>query len=366
MLLKEYLGQTVPFTVDGETRSTTFTTRIDPISGNVAEISEVRANRNVGISAELRIKTSAKCDFCTFAKSTPAERIQHESGAVSVPNKYPWEKYDWVTIYPPFGQHKVLLSDLYFDDLERMVESSYDLASICARDAKVLEFVDFTNWGAFAGASQQHPHSQRKSMTSVPSPRLAQELQYCRELARRYGKNPFDLLVREESEDGRRVIYDDGVYIGAAFAPVCADELIIFPKEPVTHILMMGSEDRTRWIRPVLGVFPALFFYRGITDMNIVVHMAPFAEIGRAQEYYRWHMHIYPRRSRLPVDLAGAEIGFGTDVIDTAPETTADVLRRWYCEGPKEEYLVKRSNGEPSQAMLAEFREFVCRVKEQP
>ncbi|MCX8127104.1 MAG: hypothetical protein N3E40_08250, partial [Dehalococcoidia bacterium] len=119
-------------------------------------------------------------------------------------------------------------------------------------------------------------------------------------------------------------------------------------------------------IRPVLGVFPALFFYRGITDMNIVVHMAPFAEMGHAQDYYRWHIHIYPRRSRLPVDLAGAEIGFSTDVIDTSPDATADILRRWYREGPKEEYLVRRPNGEPSQAVLAQFREFMRRSVEKP
>jgi galactose-1-phosphate uridylyltransferase len=356
MLLKEYYGQTVPYTVDNETKSSSFLTRIDPLSGGVSKIAAVRAARHIGISADLKIKAITRCDFCNYLKSTPSERIEHESGAVSVPNKYPWEKYDWVTIYPPFGQHKVLLSDLYFDDLERMIASSYDLAAVCARDPQVLEFVDFTNWGTFAGASQQHPHSQRKSVTSTPSPRLSQEIQYCREAMRRYGRNPFDLLVREEAEDGRRVIYNDSVYIGAAFAPVCPDEIIVFPNEPVTHVLMTTNDDWKRWIHPVLGVFPALFFYRGITDMNIAIHMAPFSEIEQAKEYFRWHMHIYPRRSRLPVDRAGAEIGFGTDVIDTPPESTAEILRRWYREGPKEEHLVRRPDNSWDPAMLASFR----------
>ena len=172
----------------------------------MAKISPERARRTIGISVEMDMRPATHCSFCDYATATPEPRIQHAGGAVSVPNLYPWEKYDWITIYPPFSQHKVLLSDLYFEDMEMMMESSYDLAERCAYEEDVIAFMDFTNWGAFAGASQQHPHSQRKSITFMPDPVQEREWQRCLEIVETLGRHPFDILLQEEREDGRRLI----------------------------------------------------------------------------------------------------------------------------------------------------------------
>jgi len=363
MLLKEHIGQAQLFSLNGESQKVSYLTRIDPFSGNVAKISEVRAKRSIGISVELQMRPVENCEFCAYREKTPKERIEHACGAVSVPNRYPWEKYDWITIYPPFAPHKMLLSDLYFDDLERMIESSYDLAMVCAHDPEVVSFVDFTNWGVFAGASQQHPHSQRKSATQVPSPSVSNEMEHCRRLMERYGRNPFLLLEQEEGSDGRRVIHDDDIFIVSAFAPTCPDEILVFPKEDIAHIIQTTEYDRLRIIRPVLGIFPALFFSRGITNLNIAVHMATFAEMEAARKYYRWHVHIYPRRARLPADQAGSEIGFGTRVIDAMPEVTTELLRRWYRQGPSEELVIKSGDGRPNSRLMEEFRRFVSNCR---
>jgi len=356
VLLEEHSGKTEIFTSNGEQKQLTYLTRIDPFSGKVAKISEERARRSIGISFELQMQPVENCVFCEYQKHTPKERIEHDCGAVSVPNLYPWERYDWITIYPPFTRHKLLLSDLYFDDLERMMESSYELAAICAHDPDIISFMDFTNWGVFAGASQQHPHSQRKSVTKVPSPSLHNELNRCRNLAEQHGKNPFDILVQEERNDGRRVIYDNDIFISTMFAPSCPNEVLIFPKEDISHILQTTENDRKRIIKSVLGIFPALFFYRGITNLNIAVHMATFAGMEEARKYYRWHMHIYPRRGRLPIDQAGAELGFGTQVIDTMPEVTAEALRRWYHDGPTQELVVRTGDGNYDPELIQEFQ----------
>jgi len=359
MLLEEHSGQTQVFTLDGESQQVTYLTRIDPFSGNVAKISEERARRSLGISVELQIQPVENCDFCAFKERTPRERVEHACGAISVPNRYPWEKYDWITIYPPFTHHKLLLSDLYFEDLEWMMESSHDLATICARNPEVISFMDFTNWGVFAGASQQHPHSQRKSVTKIPSPSVHNEMKRCYDLMERYGRNPFAILEQEEQMDGRRIIHDDDIFIASMFAPTCPDEILVFPKEDIAHIMQTTEYDRRRIIQPILGIFPALFFCRGVTNLNIAMHMATFAEMEQARKYYRWHMHIYPRRARLPADQAGSEIGFGTQVIDTMPEVTAELLRSWYRDGPRGELVAKTSDGSPNSGLLEEFHKFV-------
>ena len=359
MLLKEYAGKTAPFTFNGELKDLTYLTRVDPLSGRVCKISEERAKRGTGISTNLEIRPIDNCRFCRLFESTPEKRIKHHCGAVSVPNAYPWEKYDWITIYPPFGQHKLLLSDLYFDDLERMIDSSYDLAERCSRDPEVFAFMDFTNWGAFAGASQQHPHSQRRSITFVASTLQEQERQHCLQSWERHGRNLLDMLAEEERLDGRRVIHDDGMYIGASFAPACSDEVIAFPTHDVAHILQTSSQDRKRIMCNLLGVFPALFFYQGVTDLNIAIHMAPYREMEQARKYFRWHVHIYPRKNRLPVDRAGAEIGFDTSVIDVMPERSAESLRRWYRYGPQGELEARLADGSPNHRLIAQLRNLV-------
>jgi galactose-1-phosphate uridylyltransferase len=354
--LREFQGLTASFSVDGTSQGRPFLTRVDPLSGNVAKISPERARRTIGISVEMDMRPATHCSFCDYTTATPQPRIQHAGGAVSVPNLYPWEKYDWITIYPPFSQHKVLLSDLYFEDMEMMMESSYDLAERCAYDKDVIAFMDFTNWGAFAGASQQHPHSQRKSITSLPDPAQGREWQRCLENLETLGRHPFDILLQEEREDGRRLIFDNDVVVLAAFAPTCSDELLVFPREDLSHILQSTPAQRNHLMRQVLGIFPALFLYRGITDLNIAMHMAPFAAMEPARKYFRWHMHVYPRRSRLPADRAGAEIGFQTSVIDTLPETTAEALRHWYEAGPREEMVARCADGTPSPLLVRELR----------
>jgi galactose-1-phosphate uridylyltransferase len=356
LFLKEYITDAMPFKVDGEDQRVPFFTRVDPLSGNMTKISQTRALRRVGLSADLNIHMVDSCDFCHYQEKTPRPHIEHPGGAVSVPNKFPWEKYDWITLYPPFGEHKLLLSELCFEDLERMVESSFDLALRCASDPDVLAMMDFTNWGPFAGASQQHPHSQRKSVSIFLDPRQERELRICKALAERYGANPFNLYSGEERRQGIRVIHDDEVFIAAAFAPTSPHEVVLFPNTEVAHILQTSEEERKRMVRPALGIFLSLFFYLGITDLNVVVHMAPLRQMEEARRYYRWHMHILPRRSRLPIDQAGAELGFDVNVIDTLPEATAETIRRWYREGPKEELLPKGQGGFPNPVLLREFR----------
>jgi galactose-1-phosphate uridylyltransferase len=346
---KEYRDFSATVQREGEEQKTPeYCTRIDPLFGNVTKISKQRALRykdGHAINVNLKIVPEQNCSFCNYEKETPEHRIIHESGAVSFLNLFPWEKYQWVTAYPPFknGGHKVLLSEMDFQDLEAMIESEYDIAVRVYNEYKknpdIKAITDFTNWGPFAGASKQHPHSQRQVLTHTLDPEQQRELYCCKMLAGIWKMNPFDVLIQEEIKDGKRVIFNnEDVYIGAAFAPRSQDEIIVIPKKAFSHIIQTNQNDR-KFIRCATGIFPALRYYRGITDVNIAIHMAPLEQIDEATFYYRWHMHIYPRRGHLPVDKAGAELGYGICVSSTFPEDEAEVLRDWFKSQP-EEYRV--------------------------
>lgn len=69
-------------------------------------------------------------------------------------------------------------------------------------------------------------------------------------------------------------------------------------------------------------------------------------------------MHIYPRRSRLPIDRAGAELGFSTNVIDVTPEFTAELLRYWYSNGNAEKLVARTADNYPVPELLGAFNRF--------
>ncbi len=356
-LLVEHRECWDPFNFQGNERQGMFLVRVDPLSGNQSRICEDRAKRDIGIKVDLDIRPVENCPFCKpLTDAVPRNRIQHACGALTIRNLNPWERACVVTLYPPLGEHRPLLSDLYFNHLECMVESEYDLAKEFIKEPGVVAFTDFTNWGPYAGASQQHPHSQRTTVTAVLDPVQSREMEHCRKLYAEYGVNPFDLLMEEEREDGLRVIHDNDIFISAQFAPSFSNEILVVPKYDISHILQTGHIDRTELIRPALGVFHALFFYGGITNLNVAVHMAPFAEMEEARDFFRWHLHIYPRRASLPSDRAGAELGYDLNVIDALPENTAAKLRRWFDEGPREELLARRPDGSVDAKLVELFR----------
>lgn len=346
----EVQEETNPLTHQGKELIYHIFTRVCPITGTVSKISKERADEKrsekSGLDIDLDIKPSERCTFCDYEKNTPEPRIKHENGAISFPNLYPWEKQMWVTAYPPFDPensgHKLLLSDFAYDDMDRMIHTEHELANVAynyRKNTGAIGFRDFTNWGPFAGASQQHPHSQRGIITGAMGSSEEIEAQRCRILYEMNGKNAFDTYMDEERRIGKRIIHDGNVFISAAFSPKCDNEILVVPKTDVTHILEMDENHRQGIIRPVLGLFPAKFYYEGVTNLNIVVHMAPFDEIGN-KKIYRWHMHIYPRKSRLPIHIAGAELGYGDYVISAYPEDTAAKLRPWFVEGPNEELVL--------------------------
>lgn len=354
-LFQEFSGTSQPFSYDGHELEEKYVVRVDPLSGDISKISEARARMLSGLDVDLKIEPVKECVFCDFEQKTPTPRITHDGGAVTVPNLNPWERYDLVTIYPPFNKaqgHK-LPTRFCFEDFGMMIRSHYDIAEFMHQKG-VLAMYDFTNWGPHAGASQQHPHSQRKSITFVLDPRESRELGIAKEYYQATGRNIYDDYAAHEIGDGRRIIHNDGTFIAAEFAPKFEHGLILFPAYPAANILQTSDGDR-KGLVAATGTIPGLVFYLGVTSFNMAVHQAPFDDMDEARKYFRWHMHIWPRRATIHSDRAGAEVGYDTNVVGTFPETTAAKIRAWYAEGPRPEYVAKDLQGNPSPNLVKEL-----------
>ena len=82
MLCREYAGKSIPFRANGEDKEVVYLTRVDPLTGSVAKISEDRARRQIGITVNLSVQATPTCDFCSYATKTPERRIEHQCGGV--------------------------------------------------------------------------------------------------------------------------------------------------------------------------------------------------------------------------------------------------------------------------------------------
>lgn len=347
----EYIDECKKFNYKGEERKDIIITRKDPFSENIVKISKTRNLRVSGVDVIVNIEPKKNCKFCNYKDETPDKKIYHKSGAITFPNLFPWEFMQFVTAYPPFndGFHKVLLSQLDFRDLHMHIETEFEIAELIFREYKnnqnIIGMTDFTNWGPYAGASQQHPHSQRQSISYDLPPNLKTEIETCKKLFHEYNENPFDIYIKKELEDGRRVIFnDDKIYIGAPFAPKKDNEIIIIPKIQFSNILQTNENDR-EFIKSALGVFPALRCCLGVNDLNIVVHMSDFFDMTEKSKFYRWHMHIYPRKSQAISEIGGAEEGYNIRIISIFPEYTAEIIREWY-KNPNESIIHEKLKNE--------------------
>lgn len=305
--------------------------RYDPITNHVSYISPgTRPSGITVVCAEL--KPTDDCVFCDKHQTRGDDDIEHACGAISVPNDYPTSELDFITAYPPFDRsHGILdLNTLQESFLEQLIETEFDIAKIISKNYPSM--IDFTNIGPHAGAKHSHPISERKSLPSILS---AQEssLKAAYEYIYNSWGNPYDVIIKEEIDCGERVIfYDDGVYIGTRFAPEYNNEIMIIPRINFTNITQTNESDR-KFIKSTLGIFHALHKYMDIQGANVVVHQAPFPTKPGAREYkeyYRFHMHIIPRRASPPSDIGGLELGYGFQKLDVLPEETAAILRPWF------------------------------------
>ncbi len=344
--------KTVELDYKGERRRITVETRKDPLFGVRSLISPERAGRSLSFYPEMSVTEKEDCVFCRPYEDTPEPRYEHRRNgnviALSFPNLHPSAEHHLVTVYAPFGVHKSKPTEITYADLEALVESEFDLVGMYRNGAAAFE--DYTNLGALAAASQKHLHSQRKA-TSYIDDVQKRELENAKQLYERYGKNPFDLLVELELDAGERVIHNDDVYVGASFSPRTTHEILVIPRFDASSILMTDGAMRQRMARPSLGVLHGLRLIYGIKDMNIVVHQAPYEDAP----WFRWHMHIYPRRLKQPpVDQGGEELGYETYPVEGVPEQTAKCLRPWYQQGASEQLLL-RVGGETPDQLAQEF-----------
>lgn len=218
-------------------------------------------------------------------------------------------------------QHNKVIIDMSEEEVKNIILAFMHRYGTFEKNSGNLITLIFKNYGAMAGQTQIHSHTQIVNSRIVPS-YIRLLLNQAQEYFDDNGTCVFCDILNYELKEGQRLIYENADY--AAFVPYAAGsehETWIMPKYHSAGLdsLEGGKIDRLAQIlRIVLRKFN-----RAIEDpdFNFVIRNAPYplAEVP----FYHWHIQLLPRTKI----VGGFEWGTRIPVNTISPEESAKILR---------------------------------------
>ncbi|MCR4426289.1 MAG: galactose-1-phosphate uridylyltransferase [Firmicutes bacterium] len=292
-----------------------------------------------------------KCPFCEGNEDmTPPEVAAYRNAGTHrdapgwwirvIPNKYsaldpdtPLERrgqgmYDMST---GFGVHEVIVESPRHNhtwatatekEFEEIFWAYRDRLIALGRNPSLRYVLIFKNYGAEAGASQVHGHSQLIGLPVVPK-RVLEEMEGSSDYFRYKERCPFCDVIRQEKADETRVIHENEHFIALApYASHLPFQMTILPKAHSPQFERIEKHEIMELARLFRRVFWALSEVLGDPPFNCVLHTTPDSAGGDAHCNH-WHFEIVPRLTK----LAGFEWGSGFYINIAKPEDAAQALR---------------------------------------
>jgi UDPglucose--hexose-1-phosphate uridylyltransferase len=226
------------------------------------------------------------------------------------------------------GHHEVIVespnhdespADTELPQLELVIRAYIDRLNALSAKSYVKYVSIFRNYGQQAGASLSHAHSQVISTPIIPAT-IQEELDASKEFYEENGKCVFCDIIEQESK-GPRLIYNDADFtVFAPYASINPMEFWVMPKKHAANILGLSDGEVSAMAKTLKASLKALKDLVNDPPYNYGFHIAVN---GDAEDYYHWHLEVYPKLSI----WAGFEISTGTYINTVTPETAAESLR---------------------------------------
>ncbi len=237
-----------------------------------------------------------------------------------------------ITIHEMSELHIALLFGAYRDRMEQLYRSNKRLRYVLV----------FKNFGAAAGASIAHTHSQVIATPVIPD-NVQTEVVNSRMFYHKNHKCIFCSLIdealtfeatiydrdsgeiRRKINVGQYVIERAGKFIAIKpFASRYEWEVHILPLQHQSDFLRISKNDLTDLARVMRRTMARLDAVLGGAQYNYFLHSQPHdMNCEDCEASYHWHIEITPRTS-IPT---GFELGSGLFVNTVAPESAAEKLR---------------------------------------
>ena len=324
--------------------------RQDPLVQRWVVMAPERALRPIEVHEEPQLVEMGIDPFSegNEAETTPEVFAIRDEGSIAngpgwrvrvVPNKYPavqrnsfpeQNPSDVTAIRPGTGAHEVIIecphcepnmSRLATENIADVLRAYRQRLLELKRDPRLIHATIFKNQGALAGASVHHSHSQLIAVPFVP-PTILEELQGAREFYERTGGCLFEHILKQELEERSRIVFESPRLLAyCPYASRFSYETWIVPRRPGSHFEQVDNETLRDLALILKAVLRSLELNVNDPPFNFVLHSAPFRM--DTLPYYRWHIEILPRLSR----VAGFEWGSGCFINQVLPEEAAQRLR---------------------------------------
>lgn len=252
--------------------------------------------------------------------------------AVSVANVFAGrQKHGVYSTLAGFGRHDIIVTRDHYKNFAAIAPEKVGMIfeafqeryrMLAKENGKHVAYVSiFHNWGASAGASIYHPHSQMISLPIVP-PDIAHSVNGSRIYFKRHHKCVHCLIIADEKKDKKRIIFENKCAI--AFAPYVSRtpfELRIFPKNHSPYFEDASGKEVACIAAALQASLKMIEARLDYPDYNFFIHTAPIRG-KKTYSHYHWHIEIRPQIST----PAGFELSTGMEINVVLPEDAARLL----------------------------------------
>ncbi len=213
-------------------------------------------------------------------------------------------------------QHGIQLHELPADQIILLIKMLQKRFKVLASDTRIKYIQIYKNKGLFAGASQDHSHSQILAYPMVPDrnkgvPKYFEEHRRCLMCQ----------IIEEESGKDRIIYESDHFIILSPYAPRFSYEAWIIPKEHQRYFADINDEEIKDLQAVLKGYLASMLACLDNPSYNIMINSAPVNL--HKQDGYHWYIEIIPR---LVISNA-VEIASGYFINPVDPETAAEIIR---------------------------------------
>lgn len=327
--------------------------RKDPIVGRWVIISTERAKRpkDFSFAPESKKVEPKNCPFCPGNENTtPPEVLAYRPDNSKpdtpgwtlrvVPNKFPALRIEGELnrkgegLYDKMngiGAHEVIIeTPEHRLDLPDLDDKTFrDVVWACRlrtlelkKDPRFRYVMIFKNFGAAAGASLEHTHSQLIATPVIPK-RVNEEMDGAKRYYEYRERCIFCDIIKQETRDQKRLVAENAnAFAFTPFAPRFPFETWILFKRHISSFETCDEAELDDLARILQTVLIKLRLALNSPPYNFVFHTSPLTL--PTLEFYHFHIEIIP----VLTHIAGFEWGTGFYINPTPPEEAADFLRK--------------------------------------
>ncbi|MBU1406247.1 MAG: galactose-1-phosphate uridylyltransferase [Proteobacteria bacterium] len=325
--------------------------RKDPIIGRWIIISTERGKRPTDFIVEKSETRGGFCPLCPGNENTtPPEVLSYSNTAGHQANRPGWDLRVVPNKYPALiiegnlnkegdglydrmngiGAHEVIIetpdhnesfANLPADRMIKVFLAYRDRLLDLAQDPRFRYVMVFKNFGAAAGASLEHSHSQLIALPIVPR-MISSEIEGSLSYFKYKERCIFCDIIRQEINQNKRVVAENDLFLAIVpYAPRSPFEMWILPKQHASSYLAMDDNH----FKALTAIFSECMRRLDTcipnVPYNFVLHGAPLR--SQPLEHYHWHFEIMPKLTM----IAGFEWGSGFYINSIPPEEAAQFLR---------------------------------------